>query len=121
ATPADEAALRGLLGAGDYAALLARTDLQTEVADRDGFGARATDFSVRGLAASNRALLMADRSGHFWIALLDFDAAGHSEIRYYSNVPHWQARLPRTVAAWIATLDDHIPVRLRSRPHGETR
>lgn len=114
--PEHDKALRDLLGQDDYAALVTRIDLGSALTDEDGFGATVGDYAVRGIASSTRGLLMQTGDGRFWVALLDFDDSGNSEVRYYSNVPAWTGKLPRTVAAWIESIDTPAPLRMMSEP-----
>ncbi|SOD55366.1 lysozyme inhibitor LprI family protein [Pseudoxanthomonas wuyuanensis] len=116
ATPAHDKALRDLLGQDDYAALVARIDLGSALADEDGFGATVGDYAVRGIANNTRGLLMQTGDGRLWVALLDFDSQGKSEVRYYSNVPGWTGKLPRTAVAWLESIRGSVPLRMMSEP-----
>lgn len=72
--------------------------------------------AVRGVANNTRGLLMQTDDGRFWVALLDFGDRGDSEVRYYSNVPEWTGKLPRTVATWLESIDTPAPLRMMSEP-----
>lgn len=114
--PGHDKALRDLLGQDDYAALVTRINLGSTRADEDGFGATVGDYAVRGIANNTRGLLMQTDDGRFWVALLDFDDSGNSEVRYYSNAPAWTGKLPRTVATWLESIDRPAPLRMMSEP-----
>lgn len=116
--PRNDAELRRLLGAADYAAVVRRINRsgEAEDEDEDGFGAQVGDYALRGVAVNTRVLLMQTEDGRFWVALLDFDKDINSEVRYYSNAPGWTDKLPKTVTAWLRTVRDSIPMRMMSAP-----
>jgi uncharacterized protein len=112
---ADDARLRALLGAKDYAAFVATANTIQPGRDLDGLGADVVETAVRGLFTLQEGLLMRAEDGRLWVGLLDFDAAGQPQLRYYASDPAWAARLPKTLDAWRQRFAA-TPVRLMSAP-----
>lgn len=92
-------AARRLLGKEDYETLLFTANVCGGIDDKDSLGAKVTDCFVRGLANTNAAVVMA-KGSQLWIGLLVFDQRNQSRMRYYTNVPAWKQKLPRTIQAW---------------------
>jgi uncharacterized protein len=106
---AQNEAARRLLGKQDYDTLLATANLCGGIDDKDGLGAKVTDCFVRGLANTNAAVMMA-KGTQLWIGLLVFDKRNQSRMRYYTNVPAWKQKLPRTIQAWHDQHDAALPI-----------
>lgn len=106
--PQNDAARR-LLGKQDYESLLFTANLCGAIDDRDGLGAKVSDCFVRGLANTNAAVVMA-KGTQLWIGLLVFDEHNQSRMRYYTNVPAWKRKLPRTLQAWHDQRDASMPI-----------
>ena len=96
--PAQDTIAHALLG-NDYAALLDTINAQGEAVDQDGLGASVNEYFVRGVASTNAAVVMR-KDGQLWIGLLVLDKQNDSRVRYYTNVPAWKKRLPKTIKAW---------------------
>ncbi|WP_157379538.1 hypothetical protein [Burkholderia ubonensis] len=39
-------------------------------------------------------------------------ARNHVRMRYYTNVPAWKRRVPRTIQAWRDRIDSQLPIDL---------
>lgn len=100
-------AARALLGA-DYDTLLSTINVGGDVDDLDRLGAKVQSFFVRGLATSNAAIVM-HRGNALWIGLLVIDAKNDVRMRYYTNVPEWKKRVPKTILAWRDQIDPKLP------------
>ena len=103
-----DAAARTLLGA-DYQNLVDTINMQGEIEDKDSLGATVGDYFVRGLANTNAAVVMR-KGDQLWIGLLVFDKQNNSRMRYYTNVPAWKKRLPKTIQAWHDDRDSKLPI-----------
>ncbi|WP_157376607.1 hypothetical protein [Burkholderia ubonensis] len=44
--------------------------------------------------------------------MLVFDARNQVRMRYYTNVPAWMKRTPRTIQAWRDRTDSQLPIDL---------
>lgn len=66
-----------------------------ENTDDDLIGTRAYRGGVAGLYASMGSLLMVADDGRMWAAFTDDNL-----LRYFTNVPDYRARLPRTIEEW---------------------
>lgn len=102
--PENDAELRRLLGAKAYEALVDRAHVVVSRDDENGLGAQVHDFVVRGVAPWMAALLMQTDDGRFWVAILGDDGNEtdpRREVRYYSNAPGWEDRLPLTILNWV--------------------
>ncbi|KRF02074.1 hypothetical protein ASG87_11355 [Frateuria sp. Soil773] len=107
-TPAQNEAARALLGK-DYDTLVDDVNMQGEVDDLDGLGAAVGSYFVRGIANTNAAIVMR-KDAELWIGLLVFDAGNALRMRYYTNVPAWKDRIPKTIQAWHDNNDKSIPI-----------
>lgn len=108
----DQAAHR-LLGK-DYDELVSDVNLSFDDEDKDGLGASVGTYYVRGIANSNAAIVM-HKDQQLWIGLLVFDANNQSRMRYYTNVPPWKKRVPKTLQAWHDSIDKTLPIDLMPR------
>lgn len=102
-------AARRLLGKEDYETLLFTANVCGGIDDKDGLGAKVTDCFVRGLANTNAAIVMA-KGSQLWIGLLVFDKRNQSRMRYYTNVPAWKQKLPKTLQSWHDERDSAMPI-----------
>lgn len=91
-TAAEDAAVRRLLGATDYDALMDRANQVMPDDKTPGL----TTFGVRGLYTSMEAALLRHPNGRVQVAILD------DELRYYSSDPAWTARLPPAFGPWLS-------------------
>lgn len=107
-TAAQNDAAHALLGK-DYATLVDDINMQGEVDDLDGLGATVGSYFVRGIANSNAAIVMR-KDTSLWIGLLVFDGNDALRMRYYTNVPDWKDRIPKTIQAWHDNNDKGIPI-----------
>ena len=97
-----------LLGA-DYQTLVDNVNYSADEKDLDGLNAHVASYWVRGIATTNAAIVMR-RGNDLWIGLLVFDAKNDVRMRYYTNVPAWKKRVPKTIQAWHDNLDKTLPV-----------
>ncbi|MCA8023524.1 lysozyme inhibitor LprI family protein [Burkholderia metallica] len=102
------AAAHKLLGA-DYQTLVDIVNYSADEKDLDGLNARVNSYWVRGIATTNAAIVM-HRGSDLWIGVLVFDAQSNVRMRYYTNVPAWKKRVPKTILAWHDNLDKTLPV-----------
>ncbi|HEX7816544.1 lysozyme inhibitor LprI family protein [Dyella sp.] len=107
---AQNTAARQLLGK-DYQTLVDDVNVCGNIDDKDGLGASVTDCFVRGLAPTNAAVVMS-KGSQLWIGMLVLDKQNNSRLRYYTNVPAWKHKLPRTIQAWHDEHDKTLPVDL---------
>lgn len=108
ASAAQNQAAHALLGA-DYQALVDTVNVQGEEQDLDGLGAKVTGYFVRGVANSEAAMLMS-KGTELWIGLLAIDRDNQVRTRYYTNVPAWKQRLPKTIQQWHDNIDPKLPI-----------
>ncbi|RDU95828.1 DUF1311 domain-containing protein [Trinickia dinghuensis] len=104
----EDDAARALLGA-DYDTLVSTINLGSGTDDLDHLGAHAQNFFVRGLANTNAAIVM-NNGSQLWIGLLVFDKSNNVRMRYYTNVPAWKKRVPKTILAWHDQIDKTYPI-----------
>ncbi|WP_175957429.1 lysozyme inhibitor LprI family protein [Burkholderia sp. BCC0405] len=102
------AAAHTLLGA-DYQTLVDIVNYSADEKDLDGLNAHVASYWVRGIATTNAAIVMR-RGNDLWIGVLVFDAQSNVRMRYYTNVPAWKKRVPKTILAWHDHLDKTLPV-----------
>ncbi len=105
-------AAHALLGK-DYEAVVDTVNMSDPQQDIDGLGAKVQHFFVRGLADTNASIVM-HHGAQLWIGVLVFDSGNHVRMRYYTNVPEWKQRLPKTVRAWHDSIDKAIPIDMMS-------
>jgi hypothetical protein len=100
ATPEQDDALRKLM-AKDYDAMAQTANMQSSDDNLDGNGATVISMFVRGLACSDKSILMFDAKGHLWAAVwvTDPKSSDDVELHYYTNVPSDKNTLPKTIAA----------------------
>jgi len=70
--------------------------------DLDGLSAKAFSACVRGICPFTAGIIMYDRQGNIWAAVLDDSAEDMIFARYYTNAPAWTEKLPKTIDRWIA-------------------
>ncbi|WP_186110903.1 lysozyme inhibitor LprI family protein [Burkholderia gladioli] len=116
-TPAQDAALRKLLGR-DYRTMVATASVVDTQADNlDGNGARVVGMFVQGVACDTKSVLMSDAQGHLWAGVWEAGAvSAPAQLRYYTNVAADKQRLPRTIAAANAETCPGEPVSVRMMP-----
>lgn len=105
-------AARALLGK-DYDTVVETVNLSDPGEDADQLGAKVQRFFVRGLANTNASIVM-HRGTQLWIGVLVFDSGNKVRMRYYTNVPEWKKRLPKTLRAWHDTIDKDLPIDMMS-------
>jgi uncharacterized protein len=100
-TPAQDDALRKLLGSDyDYMAQTAGS-VNDDGENLDGNGAKVVSMFVPGVACDTKSLVMFDRDGHLWAAVWEPLSKPEDgvELRYYTNVTAGKNELPKTIAA----------------------
>jgi hypothetical protein len=70
--------------------------------DLDSLGAKAFSACVRGICPFTAGIIMYDKQGNFWAAVLDDGAEDKIFARYYTNAGGWEDKLPQTLEKWIA-------------------
>ncbi len=63
--------------------------------DLDGLGAKVVRGGAKGLFTIVEAIIMYRDADHLWAAVIDGDV-----VKYYTAVPEFQNRLPRTIEKW---------------------
>ncbi|KVM16341.1 hypothetical protein WL05_24550 [Burkholderia ubonensis] len=95
----------------DYVTLVDMIDVRRNDDDEDALGANVNEYFVHGIANTNAAIAMS-RGDRLWIGMLVFDARNQVRMRYYTNVPAWMKRAPRTIQAWRDRIDSQLPIDL---------
>ncbi|TCL55353.1 hypothetical protein EDC14_10565 [Hydrogenispora ethanolica] len=108
-TPAQDSSFRELVGRF-YDLFVETFHLLSPAEDLDGLGAKVMVGWVRGLNGSDEAIVMAGPDGSFSAAVLDGE-----RIRYFSDMPGFQERPPRTVAQWCGRFPEKKLVRMNER------
>jgi hypothetical protein len=70
--------------------------------DLDGMGAKSFSACVRGICPYTAGIIMYDKQGQIWAAVLDDSAEDMIFARYYTNADGWTDKLPKTIDKWIA-------------------
>jgi uncharacterized protein YecT (DUF1311 family) len=109
---AQNKAAHSLLGK-DYETVVDTVNMNDPQQDLDGLGANVQHFFVRGLADTNASIVM-HHGTQLWVGVLVFDSGNHVRMRYYTNVPEWKQRLPKTLRAWHDSIDKNIPIDMMS-------
>ncbi|KAI7247872.1 hypothetical protein KC345_g11912, partial [Hortaea werneckii] len=110
-TAAEDKAFRKVVG-DDYELFLYSMQLLDGPEDLDGLGAKVISGGVRGLFTITEAIIMYDKKGHYWAAVLDTDEENSLEefdiaiVRFYTNVPG-TTKLPKTIAKWTEAFPDY--------------
>ncbi|HEY8562709.1 MAG TPA: hypothetical protein VIL74_20195 [Pyrinomonadaceae bacterium] len=92
---------RALVG-GDYEKFLDSFHQIFPEDDLDGFGAKTFSACVRGICPYSAGIVMYDRQGRIWAAVLDDNGGGEISANYYTNAPEWREKPPQTIERWIA-------------------
>ncbi|KVO48262.1 hypothetical protein WL04_07475 [Burkholderia ubonensis] len=95
----------------DYVTLVDMIDVRNKSDDEYPLGANVNEYFVRGIANTNAAIVMS-RGDRLWIGILVFDARNQVRMRYYTNVPAWMKRAPRTIQAWRDRIDSQLLIDL---------
>jgi hypothetical protein len=95
-----EAKFKSLTGK-DYENFLASFQLIYDETDADGLGAKVLSGCVRGICPWNTGIIMFDAKGNIWAAVMSFDDKDKASANYYTNVPAWTDKLPKTIENWI--------------------
>jgi hypothetical protein len=85
----------------DYENFLASFQLIYDETDADGLGAKVLSGCVRGICPWNTGIIMFDAKGNLWAAVMSFDDKDKASANYYTNVPAWTDKLPKTIENWI--------------------
>ena len=112
-TPEQDDALRKLMGK-DYDAMAGTANLQSTDDNLDGNDATVISMFVRGLACSDKSILMFDAKGHLWAAVWvpDPKSSDDVELHYYTNVPSDKNTLPKTIAGQREACGQTVRVRM---------
>jgi hypothetical protein len=70
--------------------------------DLDGFGAKTFSACVRGICPFTAGIIMYDKKGNIWAAVLDDSTEDQIFAHYYTNAPGWSDKLPVTIEKWTA-------------------
>ncbi len=93
-TGKEEQAFRQLVGR-DYELFVDSLSMISQGDDLDGLGAKVVRGAARGLFTIVEAIIMYRDADNLWAAVIDADV-----VKYYTTVPEFQNRLPRTIEKW---------------------
>ena len=82
----------------DYQTFADTCQMVEEIADLDGFGARARTCTVRGLFTVMESIIMTTASGTIYAAVIDGES--DSKVLYFTNDPRYEGTLPKTIDHW---------------------
>ncbi len=110
--PEHDARLRLLLGDDQYRRLsrIFEAYMKTDVKDA------GVDLALKGFGesgANHEEALLLETAGRFWVGFLEYRDNDPVQLRYYSNVPGWERKLPQTIRDWQSR---DIPVQWMSAP-----
>jgi hypothetical protein len=91
-----------LLTGKDYQNFIDSFQLINSEDDADGFGAKVFSACVRGVCPWNTGIIMYDEKGNIWAAVMNHEDKNRSFANYYTNVPAWIDKLPKTIENWVA-------------------
>ena len=90
----------------DYERFLNAFHLITPEDDLDGLDATVFSACVRGICPFTAGIIMYDKKGNLWAAVLDDSADEKIYANYYTNSPDWTNKLPATIEKWITEKRD---------------
>ncbi len=90
-----------LLTGKDYENFLAAFQLINDETDADGLGAKVLSGCVRGICPWNAGIIMFDTKGNIWAAVMSNSDKDIESANYYTNVPAWTDKLPKTIENWV--------------------
>ncbi len=93
-TEKEEKAFRQLVGR-DYELFIDSMAMISEEGDLDGLGAKVFRGAARGLFTIVEAIIIYRGPDNIWAAAIDEDV-----VKYYTTVPEFRNRLPRTIEKW---------------------
>jgi hypothetical protein len=93
-TEKEEQVFRQLVGR-DYELFVDSMAMISEEDDLDRLGAKVVRGAVRGLFTIVEAIIIYRDANNIWAAVIDEDV-----VKYYTTVPEFQNRLPRTIEKW---------------------
>lgn len=96
----EEDAFKALVG-DKLEAFLDTIQLTSDEKDLDNLGAEVTRSGVRGLFTIQESLIMHDKSGRIWAAVL-VPSDSDKKVFYFTNVKEFANRLPKTFENWRA-------------------
>ena len=79
----------------DYELFVDSMAMISEEDDLDELGAKVVRGGVRGLFTIVEAIIIYRDADNMWAAVIDEDV-----VKYYTTVPEFQNRLPRTIEKW---------------------
>jgi hypothetical protein len=101
----------------DYERFLDAFHLINEEENLDAFGAKAVSACVRGICPWNAGIIMYNEAGNFWAAVMELeDETDATFVNYYTNVPDWTGKLPKTIENWVTDkrkMNDNLTVRFK--------
>ena len=74
---------------------------EAPLTDTDNFGASVSAIVVAHLETSNESIIMVAPGNQIWAATTDINKAGNARVLYFTNVPAWKAKLPKTIKQWM--------------------
>jgi hypothetical protein len=80
---------------------------EDQIDDLDGFGASVSGIAVAHLYTENESIIMVAPNNQIWAATIDWDAQNNQKVDYFTNVPAWKNKLPKTIKAWMANFNEY--------------
>ena len=90
-----------LVGDKEYERFLDSFHVISEEEDVDKLNAKVFNACVRGVCPHNAAIIMFDKNGKLWAAIVYPDWGQEVTINYYSNAEDWKTKMPKTIAKWV--------------------
>lgn len=96
---------KALVG-GDYERFLNAFHQIVPGDDLDDLDATVFSACVRGICPFTAGIIMYDKKGNIWAAVLDDSAPEKIFANYYTNSPDWKDKLPETIDKWVTEKRD---------------
>lgn len=112
-----DAKFKSLVGK-DYEKFLESFHMVYEEADLDALGAKVFVACVRGICPYNAGIIMYDKAGNLWAAVIYPSDAERMIINYYSNAREWTGKLPKTIEAWAndkKNLNENVTITFKNK------
>lgn len=75
--------------------------LINEVEDLDKMNAKVFEACVRGICPVMAGIIMYNKTGNFYVMVLDINDKDETTARYYSNDANYSKKLPKTIQKWL--------------------
>jgi hypothetical protein len=102
----------------DYEKFLESFHIISEETDLDAFGAKVFAACVRGICPFNAGIIMYDKTGNLWAAVIYPGDSERMFIDYYSNARKWTDKMPKTIEAWAnekKNLNENVTITFKNK------